>query len=271
MCRLMTKAPVISIIIPTKDSETTIDRCLKSVKNQTYSNIEVIVVDGFSKDGTRKIAEGHGVKILESGARRSKARNIGAEKARGRFLLFVDSDMELDSCVVDECVEKIKEGYNGVIIPEISVGEGFWAKCKALEKACYAGDDSIEAARFFRKSVFDRLGGYDPELEAGEDWDLNERISEVWGNVGRIRSLIIHHEGRLSLRATMLKKHHYGKTLKRYRMKHPKKAKQQLTLLRFGFVKNWRGLVKNPLYMLGLFLMKTCEFAAVELSVLAIP
>ena len=45
-----------------------------------------------------------------------------------------------------------------------------------LEKLCYVGDDLIEAARFFRKSSFDAIGGYDVDLEAGEDWDLNQRL-----------------------------------------------------------------------------------------------
>jgi len=257
---------LVSIIIPTKNSEATLEKCLESIRNQTYPNIEIIIVDSFSRDKTTKIAEGYEASIIEVGARRSRARDVGAEKARGPLILFVDSDMELNSCVIEECVKKIREGYDGVIIPEISIGEGFWAKCKALEKACYIGDNVIEAARFFKESVFESIGGYDPELEAGEDWDLNQRIGHAGYRVGRIHACIKHNEGKLSLRETMLKKRHYGKTLRLYRIKNPKEAKQQLKLVRSAFIRNWRKLMKDPIHALGMLFMKTCEFAAIALA-----
>ena len=258
----MKDKPLVSVIVPTKNSEATIKKCLRSVRSQTYSNIEIIVVDFFSLDRTRKIAEAYGARIFESDVKRSEARNIGAEKASGDLVFFVDSDMELIPSVVDECVKKIRERYNGVIVPELSVGDGFWAKCKALEKTCYIGDDLIEAARFFKRSVFESIGGYDAELEAGEDWDLNQRIGKAGYQVGRINAFIKHHEGNLSLRDTMLKKYHYGKTLERYRKKHPNEAKRQLKLTRPAFVRNWRKLAKNPTHTFGMLFMKTCEFIA---------
>lgn len=266
---MMTDKPLVSVIVPTKNSEGTIEKCLESIKNQTHPDIEIIVVDSFSGDKTKNIAEDYGATIIEIDAKRSRARNVGAEKARGKLILFLDSDMELDSFVIEECVMKIKEGYDGVIIPEISVGEGFWAKCKALEKACYVGDDTIEATRFFVRNFFESVGGYSVGLEAGEDWDLNQRISEAGYRVGRIYAFIRHHEGRLSLRQTMLKKHHYGKTLELYRIKHPKEARQQLKLIRPAFVKNWRKLAEDPIHALGMLFMKTCEFVASGVGVLS--
>ena len=265
----MKDKPLVSVIVPTKNSDATIGKCLESISTQTWPNIEIIVVDCFSKDKTRKITEDYGARIFESGVKRSEARNMGAEKARGDLVFFVDSDMELGSSVIDECVKKIREEYDGVVIPEVSVGEGFWAKCKALEKRCYIGDDLIEAARFFRKSVFENMGGYDAELEAGEDWDLNQRLSKAGYRIGRINAFIKHYEGRLSLRATMLKKRYYGKTLERYRKKHPTEARHQLKLIRPAFTRNWRGLVKDPVHALGMLVMKACELGAVGLGFLA--
>jgi len=254
--------PLVSAVVPTFNSEKFFEECLKSVRGQTYPNIEIIVVDNYSRDKTREIAENYGARIFLSDAKRSEARNIGVERAKGKLVLFVDSDMELDFSVVDECVEKIGEGNDGVIIPEISVGSSFWAKCKALEKTCYIGDDSIEASRFFRRTVFETVGGYDSELEAGEDWDLNQRTRKAGYSVGRIDAFIKHHEGRLSLQETMLKKRHYGKTLQRYRMKHPGEARQQLKLIRPAMMRNWRKLAKDPIHALGMFFMKACEFLA---------
>jgi glycosyltransferase involved in cell wall biosynthesis len=253
---------LVSVIVPTKNSEATLEACLRSIKKQTYADIEMRVVDSFSADKTQKIAENHGARIVAVNAKRSKARNIGVEKAKGEVILFVDSDMELDSTVVEECVKKVREGYHAVIVPEVSVGQGFWARCKALEKLCYIGDEMIEAARFFRKDIFDAVGGYDLELEAGEDWDLDQRVRRAGYRIGRIYAFVRHNEGWLSLREAILKKHYYGKTIERYRMKHPEEAKQQLKLIRPAFVRNWRKLFRDPIHALGMLFMKFCEFVA---------
>jgi glycosyltransferase involved in cell wall biosynthesis len=159
---------------------------LRSIREQTYENIEIIVVDSYSSDDTRKIAKKFGAKITEIKARRSRARSVGAEKARGDFILSLDSDMELTPTVVEKCVRKVGDGFDAVIIPEVSIGVGFWARCKAVEKSCYIGDELIEASRFFKRETFESVKGYDPELEAGEDWDLNQRIRKARYRIGRI-------------------------------------------------------------------------------------
>jgi len=254
------------VVIPTKNSGETIETCLKSLEKQTWPNIEVVVVDSHSSDGTKEIAEKFGAKFIKSKVGRSGARNLGAENAVGELILFLDSDMELTSNVIEECVNRIEEGYDAVIIPEVSVGVGFWAKCKALEKSCYVGDELIEASRFFKRETFEAVKGYDPELEAAEDWDLNQRIRKAGYRIGRINTLIKHHEGRLTLWKIIKKKYQYGKTLDRYKLKHPNEAKQQLMFLRASFVKNWRKLVQDLIHALGMFFMKICEFGAVGLG-----
>jgi glycosyltransferase involved in cell wall biosynthesis len=251
----------VSIVIPTKDSGQTIEKCLKSIKQQTYNNVEIIIVDCFSKDNTQKIASLFGADIIKANAKRSEARNKGAEKARGEFLLFVDSDMELNSNVIAECVQKMRVGYDALIIPEISVGQGFWVKCRALEKMCYVGDDLVEAARFFKKSVFVSIGGYDVSLEAGEDWDINERVRLKHFNVGRVNSFIAHEEGKLSLAATMRKKYKYGLTLDLYRLKQPCKSNQQIGLSRITILKSPR-LIQDPVHAFGMIILKICETVA---------
>jgi len=256
------RKPLVSVVVPTFNSERFLERCLRSVRAQTYGNIEVIVVDNYSADRTKEIAEKYGARVVLCRAGRSKARNVGAGLAKGEFILSIDSDMELTPNIVSECVAKAKSGFHAVIIPELSVGEGFWAKCKALEKSCYIGDELIEASRFFKREVFEAVKGYDPELEFGEDWDLNHRIRKAGYKIGRINALIKHHEGRLSLWKTIRKKYMYGKTLEKYKRKHPDETKQQLTFIRSSFVNNWRKLARDPVYALGMLFMKTCEFGA---------
>ncbi len=124
----MISEPLVSIVIPTYNSQKTLAECLESIKNQTYKNIEVIVVDNFSGDGTAKYAEDYGVKVFLLKAGRSEAKNYGAAKSCGEYLFFIDSDMELTARVVQECVEllEIDPKIGGIIVPERSVGDGFW-------------------------------------------------------------------------------------------------------------------------------------------------
>jgi len=256
--------PLVSVVVPTFNSERFLERCLRSVRGQTYPNVEVIVVDNYSRDKTREIAKKYGARIILCRAGRSKARNIGANLARGEFIFSIDSDMELTPNVINECIRKVLvKGFDAVIIPEISVGEGFWAKCRSLEKMCYIGDDLIEAARFFKREVFEEVGGYDNKLVFGEDWDLSQRIRKAGYKIGRIKAFIKHNEGRLSLRRVILKKRYYGRTLKYYRLKHPNEAKWQLALIRPAFIRNWRKLITDPLHTIGMLILKTCEFLSI--------
>jgi len=258
--------PLVSVVVPTFNSEGFLEDCLRSVREQTYPCIEVVVVDNYSTDKTREIAENYGARVVLCRAGMSRARNVGADLAKGEYIFSIDSDMELTPDVVGECVAKVESGFGAVIIPEVSVGEGFWARCRALEKACYIGDDLIEAARFFRKSVFESVGGYDAALEAGEDWNMHLRVKVVDCKIGRVNAFIKHLEGKLSLRDAVLKKYRYGKTLERYVRRHPEKAKAQLKILRPAFLKNRKILTEDPLHSLGMLFMKICEFFAGKLG-----
>ncbi len=255
------KEKLISVIIPTYNSAEFLENCLKSIKAQTYKNIEIIIVDKFSTDKTKEIAHQHGAVVIDSASSMSEARNVGAKKSKGEFILSVDADMELTPSVVEEAVKNSEE-YDSLIIPEMSFGEGFWAKCKALEKECYLGDDTMESARFFKKGVFYTVKGYDDNLLFGEDKDMDIRIREEGFKVGRIEAQIRHNEGRLSLWNTMKKKYNYGKTLHLYKNKHKSKAKKQFALIRPAFVGNWNKLINNPTYAFSMFFMKFCEACA---------
>lgn len=260
---------LVSLIIPTKNSEETIEICLKSIKNQTYQYIEIIIVDNYSQDRTKEIAEKYADKVYNKGPERSPQRNFGAENSQGQYLLFVDSDMELTSRVVEECVDEVQsDGTKAIIIPEISVGEGFWTKCKALERECYIGSETMEAARFFKKEIFFEFSGYDEQMVGPEDQDLPLRIRKAGHNISRIDALIKHHEGKLRLWNSMKKKYYYAQTAGKYIQKHPDMARKQFTLLRAEFIRNWQRLAQDPIDAIGMLFMKTCEFGSAGLGYL---
>ncbi len=252
---------LVSVIIPTYNSESTLEACLYSIRNQTYKNIEIIISDKFSEDPVKEIAKKFGAKVIEDDSIRSKARNIAVKESKGDFIFSIDSDMELTEKVIEECVKK-SDQFESIIVPEISCGIGFWAKCKALEKMLYIGDETIEAARFFKKRTFETVEGYDPLLEFAEDWDIHQRIKNAGFKVGRVGSLIRHNEGDLKLWKTIKKKYQYGKTLEKYRIKHQKDFSKQSKLMRPAFMRNWKQLIKNPIVGIGMLFMKSCEFCA---------
>ena len=146
--------------------------CLASIKRQTYKNIDVIVVDNFSNNSTREIADGYGASVLLKGSERSAQRNYGANYARGDYLLFVDSDMELEPRLVEEGVKLLKTDYDALIIPEVTVGSTYWAKVRAFGRSLYVGSRMFEATRFVKRKVFVALGGYDENLTGPEDYDF---------------------------------------------------------------------------------------------------
>ena len=147
---------LVSVIVPTYNSNKYLDECLNSIKNQTYKNTELIVIDNNSTDNTKEIARRYTDKVYNQGPERSAQRNFGVNQSNGEYVVIIDSDMVLADKVIESCVEKIQVGENikGIIIPEESFGEGFWAQCKKLEKSFYVGVKWMEAARFFEKKAF---------------------------------------------------------------------------------------------------------------------
>jgi glycosyltransferase involved in cell wall biosynthesis len=258
--------PLVSVIVPTKNSAEFLEACLRSIKEQSYKHIELIVVDNSSTDDTQAIARKYTDKVFTKGPERSAQRNFGAARAAGEHVVFIDSDMVVSKSVIGSCVRAMASSPDaaGVIIPEESFGEGFWAQCKKLERSFYVGVDAIEAARFFSKAAFEKVGGYNEALISGEDWDLSDRIGAL-GNIVRIGDFIYHNEGRISLGKTLRKKYYYARQARAY-LSHSKgvtgSGKRTGGILsRYALFFSRPGrLLKNPIRGLGMLFMKTCEF-----------
>jgi len=255
--------PLVSVVVPTRNSGRTIEACLVSIRGQTVHGIEVVVVDNGSTDNTVEIARKYADRVQAGGPERSAQRNLGARLATGQYLLFIDSDMVLERNVVAECIEASSPPvYPPVVIPEVTIGEGFWSRCRTLERNCYQGDNLVEAARFFSRTVFQEHGGYDEGLTGPEDWDLSLRASRG-RPPSRIRSKIFHDEGRVRLVALLAKKRYYAASFPAYWRKHGSLTiRQSNIVLRPAFIREWRALVRQPLLAIGLFTLKFLEAGA---------
>jgi glycosyltransferase involved in cell wall biosynthesis len=256
-------AKLVSVIVPTRNSSDTLGECLRSIRNQSYQPVELIVVDNGSQDATPEIARRLADIVLDEGPERSAQRNAGARSSHGDYLAFIDSDMLLRADVVSDCVAKAQAGADAVVIPETSFGDGLWARCKALERSCYYGDETIEAARFFRRESFFAVDGYDETIPFGpEDRDIHARVRAASGRIDRAQAMIDHDEGALAFGELLARKYYYGKATERYIRSHGALARRQLTVLRPAFLRHWRLLARQPLTATAMLMMKACELSA---------
>ncbi len=199
--------------------------------------------------------------MIRARAGRSEARNIGLRHSESNGVLFVDSDMILPSNLVEECQVGLGE-HDALLIPELSTGQGFCAECKPAERRCYFGNILMEAARCFRRDPLVQLGGYDSRLEAGEDWDLHNRVLKRRFRIGRVNSTIIHDEGRLSLSSIARKKYLYGKSFAKYMRGNMAIGVKQINPFRRIIVVSLRVLPSSPKLATGITIMKSLEFAS---------
>jgi len=187
------KKPLVSIIVTTKNEEQVLGRLLSSIKTQTSEDWEIIIVDNNSADRTKQIALKYTRHVYNKGPERSAQRNFGAKTGKGKYLFFLDADMELSKEVIKECLIIVEKNnkIGAVVIPEKSIAHTFWEKVKAFERSFYnlEGDEATDAARFFPKKVFDLAGGYDENITGPEDWDLPETIEKMGYKIGRIKSI----------------------------------------------------------------------------------
>lgn len=201
----------VSFVVPTRNSMRTIERCLVSIREQRAADVELVVVDNHSDDGTFDVARRLADVAVQRGPERSAQRNHGASLASGEFVAFIDSDMVLEPDVAQDAVRRFAAPPNAValVIPELAFGEGPWCSARQLEKELYLGQPSVEAARIFRADAFAQVGGFDESMTSFEDWDLDDRVARV-GRVDRVDTVVWHDEGRVVLRTCFAKKRYYG-------------------------------------------------------------
>ncbi|HUY41576.1 MAG TPA: glycosyltransferase family A protein [Candidatus Dormibacteraeota bacterium] len=261
----MSAAPLVSVVIPTRNSARTLDACLRSVSAQTYPAVELVVVDNASSDDTVMIARRHADLVLQAGRERCAQRNAGIAAARGEFVLVGDADMTLSPDVVASCIARCGSG-DAVAIDRIACGSGFWSRCKAFESTLYHGDRVVSAARFFRRAALLDAGGYDETLLGGDDWDASMRVLR-----GRqlvfADALMQNDEGRVSLRERFVKQLYYGQSWPRFVRKHGAGAMRRLNPARGALVRGAGKMLRHPVLGVGLVILKAVELSGTVLGV----
>lgn len=246
----------VTVVVPTKNSEEFIDRSLVSILNQSYNDIELIVVDNFSTDSTKQrvlhLVDG----FLEKGPERTAQANWGIQNSTGEIIYLTGSDMTRDYDFIKKGVEKIKEGFDAIYMSVKTDCEvnHFWGKVKALERESYIGT-FIESTRFFKKSVWEELGGFNESLIALEE-DFQHRLDNAGYKTGRINEREYHLHEDDSLVKIFKKAFYYGKWTKAYLRRHGKRGYKQLNLIR----PNLKVFLKHPLLFGGFIVYKIVQY-----------
>ena len=176
---------ILSIIIPTYNEEEYLPILLDSIRKQNFDDYEIIIADANSTDRTREIAEEYGCIVVDGGMP-GVGRNRGAEVAKGKYLLFLDSDLKLTDDYLRDVIYEFQMERLGIAITQMkplvlhSLANYFMIsveKIKPHGAGCYG--------IIVKRSLHEKCGGFNEELTFGEDSDYIKRL----GNVERFKVL----------------------------------------------------------------------------------
>jgi len=219
------KQILFSVVIPTKNSGVFLNTCLQSVCYSKRKDIEVIIVDNGSIDNTFTIAKSYGVFFIRvEGAAPQVAtqRNEGARHSRGKYIIFLDHDMELRKDFFRNAKQILSKNpiIDAWYIPEhIMASNRLMSAMRTFENDIYS-DTPVCAARVMKRSVFFQTRGYDPLLSHGPaDWDFDNSLRLTGCRFKTLPLFLYHHEERLAFLDYIRKKKKYQNGIQRYKEK----------------------------------------------------
>jgi rSAM/selenodomain-associated transferase 2 len=180
----------ISIVIPTFNEATNIEKLVRDIRAKTYQNQpEIIVADGGSTDQTVAVAQQMGVKVvLSPKAGRAPQMNLGAAQATGSVLYFVHADCQLHPDFVSDIEAALQAGYEAGCYRFRFDSPAFMLKINnfftRFNLLTFRGGDQT---LFITKTLFEELGGFDPHYVIMEDYDI---IRKIWAKNRRLFKVV---------------------------------------------------------------------------------
>ena len=196
--------PLVSVVIPVYNAEATLDEALRSVLDQGYANIEVLAIDDGSRDASvqRLRAFGDPVRVIQvPNGGPARARNLGLDQARGKYVAFLDADDIWQPGKLRAQVKHLEAR------PEVGGCYTGWHLWSAGADGRFVRPDTVPAVTpdcgvvaersgwIYGRLLFDcelltttvmlraetvaRIGRFDPELPVGEDYDYWMRLSQA--------------------------------------------------------------------------------------------
>ncbi len=212
----------VSIIIPVYNEEMYIEKCLKSIVDQTYENIiEILVLDGMSTDSTRDIIgkfTNEKLLLIDNEKKiQSAALNKGIKMARGDIVVRVDAHAIYDKNYVGQCVKTLNRMKSQKVVNV--GGPTYLLRSKSYIENCivflHESKFGIGVAKFRQKDyegfvdtawngafwrwIFDEIGFYNENLSRSEDNDLNNRILRAGYKIYQNKDIISYYRPRSSV------------------------------------------------------------------------
>lgn len=165
---------MVTVVIPVYNVERWLDRCVRSVVNQTYQDLEIILVDDQSPDSCPKMCEEWSQKdarikvIHKKNAGLGMARNTGIANASGKYICFVDSDDYIEENTVEECVRAAEREQADAVCygndKVLQTGKVVDRRRPSAPKSVYSGEEIMSV-------LLPMMLGSNPKT--GEDWKLS--------------------------------------------------------------------------------------------------
>ena len=191
--------PKVSVIIPVYNGEKYLEEAIKSILNQNYDNLECIVVDDGSIDGSAFIAKKFGqvVYLHQDNAGVAAARNRGVQNTSGEYLAFLDADDIWDGEKLTIQINYMEENPNigySFTRHSLFLAEGVAELPSWVRKNQYEQEMSayIPSALVVRKSVFEAVGNFDENYRVSEDSDWFMRARDAGIKLGIVEKTLLY-------------------------------------------------------------------------------
>jgi glycosyltransferase involved in cell wall biosynthesis len=222
----------ISIVIPAFNAESTLAECLSACLAQSYPDVEVIVVDDGSVDGSAEVAQGFDVTYVhQENAGPAAARNRGVGVASGEIVALTDSD-----CIAEPTwIEELVKGFDGDDV--VAVGGTYGIANSSSPLACMIHEEMmIRHEQFgdtvdflgsfnvaYRRDNYLEVGGFDESFSAasGEDNDLAYRLHDAGGVMRFVPGAVVNHYHPTKLLPYLLTQMGHGFWRMKLYVKHP--------------------------------------------------
>ncbi len=239
--------PFVSVLIPVRDEERYIERCLESLGTQDYPRrrFEVLVIDGHSTDGTKQLIARFAaestldLRLLENPALKPAfALNIGLVEARGDVIVRVDGHAAVAADYLSASVAALDatgaDCVGGVITSE---GDSYAGRAIALAMASrfgvggasfrIGGEGPVDTVAFgaYRRDVFERIGTFAEDIDKGEDDEFNYRLLDAGGTIFLAPSIRARYTVRGSIVGLWRQYFGYGRAKPEVLRRHPSQVR----------------------------------------------
>jgi glycosyltransferase involved in cell wall biosynthesis len=222
---------LVSVVVPARNEEASIGEALSALREQTYRNLQIIVVDGASTDGTVAVVEGHRaedprIELIDNPRQIIPAAlNLALAAARGRWLVRMDAHSTVGPDYVADAVARLREGrWGGVGGRKDGTGTTPAGRAIAAALGSRFGvggslyhhgttERTVDHIPFgsYPTELVRRLGGWDERLVANEDFEFDHRLRQSGAELLFDPRLSISWQSRQTVRALYLQYRRYGK------------------------------------------------------------